>query len=221
METKLVRNGIFVPLFLLIFTGCAIPFETATSSRIHARIEYTNPAWAPPYHSGVRYYYFPDIEVYYDLSSNDYIYLNDGRWYFSNSLPDYYREYDLYRGFVVSLNINVFQPWRHHQYYVSNYPRYYYRSYYRQHNDHDWIRGFNENDRHEIYRYGYRKGNPNKGGRVDFPGTDRDDNRTYHRDRGGNQNDRGTNYGERNGNQNDRTSYGENNNGTRNGNGET
>ncbi|MFZ4456383.1 MAG: hypothetical protein ACOYOT_09195 [Bacteroidales bacterium] len=173
MKAKQMRNGLLAPLFLVIFTACAIPFETATSSRPAVRVVYDNPAWAPTYYGGVRYYYFPDLEVYYDLQNRDFVYLSDGRWLFSRELPPFYSDYDLYHSYVISLNVNVFQPWRHHHFYISNYPRYYYRNYYKHDRDYDGIRGFNENDRHPIYRPDYRRGDANEG------------NHRYNTDKGG------------------------------------
>lgn len=111
---------------------------------------YENPEWAPDYYTGVRYYYLPDIEVYYDLTMRDFIYLNNGRWMYSRVLPPMYSYYDLYSGYVILLNVNIYKPWMHHQYYVSHYPRYYYRDYYDRSNF-PYVRGFNENQRSAIF----------------------------------------------------------------------
>lgn len=111
---------------------------------------YTNPDWAPPYSSGVRYYYLPDIETYYDLSNREFVYLDDGQWLYSQSLPSQYDDYDLSSGFVVALNNTTYQPWMHYHYYVSHYPRYYYRDYY-DHSNIPNVRGFNENNKSAIY----------------------------------------------------------------------
>lgn len=111
---------------------------------------YDVPPWAPPYAERVRYYYLPDIEVYYDLSDGYFVYLTDGRWMFSPVLPSIYAGYDLYNGFAIALNIDVFEPWLHHQYYVSHYPRYYYRNVYRDRDFHS-LRGFDENKRRPVF----------------------------------------------------------------------
>lgn len=128
---------------LLGTTGCEPP------NHLGIGIQYSNPIWAPPYYSGVRYYYLPDIEVYYDLSGQDFIYLDNAQWIFSPVLPSIYRGYDLDNGFVIALNTGVYQPWLHHQYYVSHYPRYYYHNYYKP-AERPTIRGFNENERRPI-----------------------------------------------------------------------
>jgi hypothetical protein len=111
---------------------------------------YENPEWAPDYYSGVRYYYLPDLEVYYDLTMREFIYLNNGRWLYSRVLPPMYSYYDLNSGYVIVLNTNIYRPWMHHQYYVSHYPRYYYRDYYDRSNF-AYVRGFNENVRSAIF----------------------------------------------------------------------
>lgn len=131
-----------IPLYML--PGCD------TLSYVSVGVHYSNPPWAPPYYSGVRYYYLPDIEAYYDLSDQEFIYLDRGQWLFSPTLPSIYSGYDLYNGFVIALNFGVYQPWMHHQFYVSHYPRYYYRNVYRG-ADYPNIRGFNENERKPFY----------------------------------------------------------------------
>ena len=112
-------------------------------------VKYTNPVWAPVYYSGVRYYYIPDIETFYDLTNQDFVYLDDGQWLFSYGLPPMYAGFDLFDAFVIALDVDVFQPWMHHQFYVSNYPRYYYRSVYKE-TEVTNIRGFNENGEKSI-----------------------------------------------------------------------
>ena len=129
-----------------IFTGCS----TYSYNTAGIQSYYDNPSWAPPYYDGARYYYLPDIESYYDLSSNAFIYLNDGRWIYSQYIPSMYSDFDLNTCFAIVLDVNVYQPWMHHQYYISHYPRYYYRDYY-DHSNIPYVRGFNENRKSAIY----------------------------------------------------------------------
>ncbi len=79
------------------------------------------------------------------LRFHSYIILNS-QWLFSNTLPAMYSNYDLYDGYEIALDVDVYQPWMHNQFYLSNYPRYYYRSLYRNETAGS-IRGFNENAR--------------------------------------------------------------------------
>lgn len=128
----------------LIFAGCYSSSPATSSNR------YSAPDWAPVYEPGVRYYYLPDIETYYDVSSGNFVYFDGGQWIYSRDLPMVYRGYDLYNGYSVVLDRRVHQPWRYHQNYVSSYPRYYYRSTYGDQNS-SRIRGYNENARKPVY----------------------------------------------------------------------
>lgn len=64
----------------------------------------SQPAWGPTGYNYVDYYYLPDIETYYYVPTQQFIYLSNGRWIFSYSLPLSYRNYDLYSGYKVVLN---------------------------------------------------------------------------------------------------------------------
>ena len=132
-----------IALVLSGLSACNVPYS------ITSGLTYNNPGWAPSYYDGARYYYFPDIETYYDLSDQEFVYLDNGQWLFSPSLPGAYAGFDLYTGFIITLNIHVYQPWMHHHYYVAHYPRYYYRNVYKGH-DFKSFRGFNENNRNLI-----------------------------------------------------------------------
>jgi len=136
----------FVLLTASMFSGCMTMMPTRTAPTGH----FENPQWAPPYYSGARYYYLPDLELYYDLASQEYIYLLDGRWHFSPYVPAIYQNYELDNCFCVVLNVEVYKPWLHHQYYISHYPRYYYRDYY-DHSNIPYVRAYNENLRSAIY----------------------------------------------------------------------
>ncbi len=179
MKTLLkMKVAIITVLSALFLSACVVPYTTST---VEAHPRYVNPNWAPEYHQGCRYYYFPDIEVYYDLSNGDFIFLDNGRWYFSRELPRYYARFDLNTAFVVTLNVSVFQPWRHHQYYVSHYPRYYYRTVYRD-RDYRYIRGFNENVRKPIYHKGYEASEGRRGNGYENRSTRNDNGRSTRND---------------------------------------
>lgn len=146
---KLLKSLVTATVLLLsasLFTGCMMMSPVRTISTT----TYENPQWAPPYYSGARYYYLPDLELYYDLSAREYIFLVDGRWRFSPYIPAMYQNYDLENCFCVVLNVEVYKPWLHHQYYVSHYPRYYYRDYY-DHSNIAYVRAYNENLRRAVY----------------------------------------------------------------------
>jgi hypothetical protein len=144
---KIFRNAFMAIVLIALFSGINGCYPVASVS---VGEQYSNPDWAPAYYPGVRYYYLPDIETYYDLSNQDFVYLDDGQWLFSNTLPSMYSSYDLYNGYEIALNVGVYQPWMHHHFYLSNYPRYYYKNIY--HNSGNTsVRGFNENVRKPFY----------------------------------------------------------------------
>jgi hypothetical protein len=89
------------------------------------------PAWRVPGYNYVQYYYLPEIETYYDVSRRQFIYMDNGRWIFSNSLPYRYRSYDLYGGYKVVVNRpNAYMQWESdrarygNRHYNRNYNRY-------------------------------------------------------------------------------------------------
>lgn len=61
------------------------------------------PAWGPAGYTDVRYYYLPDVSMYYDVSTSEYIYLNNGAWVRTTVVPVAYRRYDFYNGYKVVL----------------------------------------------------------------------------------------------------------------------
>jgi len=174
-------------LTVAVFSGC----DVYTYSTSATQTNYENPRWAPPYYNGARYYYLPDIESYYDLSSREFIFLNNGQWNYSSEFPSIYGNFDLNNCFSVVLDVNVFQPWMHHHYYVSHYPRYYYRDYY-DHSNIPYVRGFNENIRSAVY-WGENERNrarswDNEGMRSNrqfkYPKQERDQQNTWNNNQG-------------------------------------
>jgi len=147
-KSFIVAAGAVIMLSASFLTGCTL--LTYSVPVTETGYETANPHWAPPYSHGAHYYYIPDIETYYDLTNNEFIYLSNGQWCYSHTLPMMYTDYDLDNCFAVVLNINVYRPWMHHQYYVSHYPRYYYRDYY-DHCNIPYVRGYNENSRSAVY----------------------------------------------------------------------
>ena len=151
---KLVLKSIFAVAIVLAaftFTGCGTTYYGATEQRsYYDDYSYNSPTWGPSYYAGARYYYFPDIETYYDLATRDYIFLNNGQWIYLQNLPPFYSYFDLQNSFIVIINRGVYQPWMHHQYYNSHYPRYYYIDYY-DYSNIPYVRGFNENQKGAIY----------------------------------------------------------------------
>lgn len=64
----------------------------------------SQPLWGPVGYDHVDYYYLPDIESYYSVPKRQFIYMDNGRWIFSASLPSRYHSYNLYNGYKVVVN---------------------------------------------------------------------------------------------------------------------
>lgn len=80
------------------------------------------PAWGPVGYDYVGYYYFPDIDIYYNVNSGIFYYPDRGRWVSVRYLPPRYRHYDLYGLYKVVLNVN--DPWRYHHIHYRDYAKY-------------------------------------------------------------------------------------------------
>lgn len=80
------------------------------------------PLWGPVGYDYVRYYYMPEIDVYYNVNSRKYTYWKGNKWVTKSSLPGYYKNFDVYRTYKVVINDN--NPWGRHQYYKGRYGRY-------------------------------------------------------------------------------------------------
>ena len=51
----------------------------------------------------LRYYYYPNLEAYYDLQDNVYIFQKDGAWQKAEEIPSGYRGYGLKNGINVPI----------------------------------------------------------------------------------------------------------------------
>ena len=132
------------------FIQCGTSYYGASGDDYYDNYYDYNPVWAPDYYAGTRYYYFPDIETYYDLATRNFVYLNNGRWLFARALPPFYSNFNLRNAFVVIVDRSIYDPWMHHQYYNSHYPRYYYIDYY-DYSNIPYVRAYNENGRRAVY----------------------------------------------------------------------
>ncbi len=89
-------------LFFLLITLISVAVSSQAQVSVNVNVG-TPPVWAPAAPVEVRYYYIPDIEVYYDASASRYIYLRNGKWHRSAALPAHYRGYNLRNGRTIYL----------------------------------------------------------------------------------------------------------------------
>lgn len=64
----------------------------------------SQPAWGPTGYDHVEYYYLPDIDCYYYVPGQQFVYQNGSQWVWRSSLPPQYSNYDLYNGYKVVVN---------------------------------------------------------------------------------------------------------------------
>jgi len=110
---------LFIAAILLL--GFALVQPAAAQVSVNINIG-SQPVWGPVGYDYVEYYYLPDIDMYYHVPTQQYVYLVNGRWVFSRILPPYYSNYDFYRGYKVV--INEPRPYMYHDRYRANYAQY-------------------------------------------------------------------------------------------------
>lgn len=89
-----------------LFLFISLSFKAQVSVNVNIG---TPPPWAPPGHVEVRYYYLPDIGMYYDVHTANFIYWHNGGWIHAGVLPHWCSHYDLYGGYKVVIN-NYYGP---------------------------------------------------------------------------------------------------------------
>jgi len=91
-----------VIVFFAIFLS-GFMFKAQAQIRVSVNLG-IQPEWGPTGYDHADYYYFPDTDIYYDISGKRFIYMDRGRWSFATTLPRKYRSTDLYHSYKVVLN---------------------------------------------------------------------------------------------------------------------
>ena len=196
----------YILLFALL-TGTVL-FRNTVEAQVSINVSINigrQPAWGPVGYDYVDYYYFPDINCYFNVNLGLYYFFDGGMWISAPYLPYAYRNYDLYSMYKVVL-VNVVDPWRYNYNHIRMY------SQYRGYRSQPVIRDSRDN------RYSSSRNN-----RIAWFSGNRDsnrDNRTIvyqsnNRNNSGRNNDRNNNFGNRTYNNNNNT-YNNNNNARRN-----
>ncbi len=109
-------------LAFALFAG-AVTTSTVSRAQIHVSLNIGNqPLWGPTGYDYARYYYLPDVDAYYSVADQQFVYNEGGRWVFRPSLPGRYSNYDLYNGYKVV--VNDANPWMRNNVYSSKYRSY-------------------------------------------------------------------------------------------------
>jgi hypothetical protein len=132
-------------LSALIITAA---FGQRAGAQVHFNINIgLQPAWGPAGYDYAEYYYLPDIESYYCVPRHQFVFFDDGRWVFSDRLPDRCGNYDLYGGYKVVINER--DPWCHFDQHRHMYAPFRYR------HDQEFIGGGYGNYRQPAYGGGW------------------------------------------------------------------
>lgn len=115
--TLCMKKQIWLIALLLACTG--INSRAQVSVNINIGVQ---PIWGPVGYNYVEYYYIPDIDVYYDVRQQQYVYFDNNVWITRRSLPPRYSSYNLYSGYKVVINDP--RPWTRHQQYRTQYVQY-------------------------------------------------------------------------------------------------
>jgi hypothetical protein len=108
-----------------IILGIGLIFASEAQSQISVNLNIgTPPLWGPSGYSNVRYYYLPDVEAYYDVQSQRFIYYSGNTWVHRKYLPNQYRNYDLYNGYkVVMTDYRGNTPYTHYKEHKRKYAK--------------------------------------------------------------------------------------------------
>lgn len=113
----------FFLAFVLFIAAGSLYNNTLEAQNINISINLgRQPAWGPTGYDYVGYYYFPDIDIYYNVNLGMFYYPDRGRWISARYLPYRYQRYDLYGLYKVVLNVN--DPWRYHNMHYRDYAKY-------------------------------------------------------------------------------------------------
>lgn len=81
----------------------ALFFIAVSSAQAQVKTTVTIPDWGVAGYDKATYYYIPATESYYDIRKGQYVYMQDGKWVRTTTLPPAYKDFDLYDGYKVVL----------------------------------------------------------------------------------------------------------------------
>ncbi len=114
-----MKKSIFIiGIMLLMFQ-----FRTANAQvSVNINID-QQPAWGPTGYDRANFYYFPDLNVYFDVNNSLFYYFSASKWNSNRYLPNKYSKYDLYNLYKVVLNNNS-KPWLKNNIHKKSYAKF-------------------------------------------------------------------------------------------------
>lgn len=112
-------------LIICVLAGLSLSSVPSQAQNVQVSINIgLQPAWGPTGYKYVDYYYFPDLNVYYNVNNRFFVYFDPrGFWVESNYLPYEYERYDLYGLYKVVINHQP-HPWRYNRHHYYEYAHY-------------------------------------------------------------------------------------------------
>ena len=102
---------------ILILLGAETHAQVSINVNINA-----HPSWGPSVTEAVRYYYLPEVNVYYDIHTAMFIYVHNGHWIHRRHLPDQFSHYNLHRGpKIIVYDYRGSKPYIHCKYHRKSY----------------------------------------------------------------------------------------------------
>lgn len=111
----------FIYLGMMMVLGLAFVKPANAQVRININIG-SQPVWGPVGYDYASYYYFPDIEAYYNIPTKQFIYREGRHWVKMDRLPNRYRNFDVYGSYKVVINDR--DPYLRHDAYRTRYATY-------------------------------------------------------------------------------------------------
>ncbi len=106
----------------VLFAGFAVAHTATAQVSIHINIG-NQPAWGPVGYDYARYYYLPEINSYYDINAERFMYQDRGRWITARHLPPSYGRINLYNTYKVVVN-RSYAPYRDNRMDIVKYGKY-------------------------------------------------------------------------------------------------
>jgi len=115
MKKILIALSIILSIGLLNNTANA---QVSISVNVNSQ-----PAWGPTGYDYAGFYYFPDLNIYFDINNSLFYYRSGSNWISNRYLPDKYSKYDFYNMYKIVMNDNN-QPWLNNNMHKKEYSNY-------------------------------------------------------------------------------------------------
>lgn len=108
-------------ILFFFLLSLALPSENNAQMKVNINIG-SQPVWGPTGYDYARFYYLPDLDMYYDVNRREYVYNENNQWLYINHLPGRYRNYDLFKGYKVVFKDD--RPFENHAIHLVKYKKF-------------------------------------------------------------------------------------------------